>query len=110
MPIAVSQFKAMSILAHCIAEILDRSYTVQRQRRLVCPGDRLVRVDYDHAFSQARDDLLELGSIGALLGYAVRHKPGNLTFVAEYGFEVRLRYARLREPLPTGSSSRMRPA
>ena len=33
------------------------------ERGLVCIGDGLVRLDKDHAFGDAGDDLLQLGSI-----------------------------------------------
>jgi len=56
-----------------MAKVLGRGYPVQRQRRLVRPGDRLVGVDDDYVLGQAGDDLLELGSVGALLRDAVGH-------------------------------------
>ena len=43
------------------------------QRRLVGVGDGLVRLDEDHAFGQASDDLFQLRPVGSLVVHGLFH-------------------------------------
>ncbi|MNM98604.1 hypothetical protein D3C81_1111390 [compost metagenome] len=62
--VAIAQDEALGVGLGIGAEIADARDAMHGQSRFIGPADGLVGVEQDHAVGQARDDLLQLATVG----------------------------------------------